>query len=120
ALRVPLAWVIAARRARTARGIYAQLGGASPLLANTEAQAQALEDALDAEYRCFIAMRYWHPLTAAAVAAVKMWQPDEIVLLPLYPQFSTTTTGSSLAAWRHEAARRDLDCPTRAVSNYPT
>jgi ferrochelatase len=119
-LRLPLAWLIAMRRNAVATEIYAHLGGASPLLANTEAQAQGLEAALGADYRCFIAMRYWHPLTAAAVAAIKAWQPDEIVLLPLYPQFSTTTTGSSLTAWRHEAARQDLDCSTRAVSNYPT
>jgi ferrochelatase len=118
-LRLPLAWVIAARRARIARGIYAQLGGASPLLANTEAQAQALEVELGAEYRCFIAMRYWHPLTAAAVGAVKAWQPEEIVLLPLYPQFSTTTTASSLAAWRCEAMRQGLVGKTRAVRSYP-
>ncbi len=78
----------------------------SPLLANTEAQAQALEAELGAEYRCFIAMRYWHPLTAATVSAVKAWRPDEIVLLPLYPQFSTTTTASSLDAWREEARRQ--------------
>jgi ferrochelatase len=119
-LRLPLAWLIARRRCAVASEIYAHLGGASPLLANTEAQARALEAALGAGYRCFIAMRYWHPLTAAAVAAVKAWQPDDIVLLPLYPQFSTTTTGSSLTAWRHEAARQGLDCPTRIVSNYPT
>lgn len=73
-----------------------------------------------AEYRCFIAMRYWHPLTAATVGDVKAWQPDEVVLLPLYPQFSTTTTGSSLAAWRKEAARQGLGGTTRVVRSYPT
>ena len=61
-------------------------------------------------------MRYWHPLTAEAVAAVKAWRPDEIVLLPLYPQFSTTTPASSLAAWHAEARRQGLACPTRAAS----
>jgi protoporphyrin/coproporphyrin ferrochelatase len=118
-LRLPLAWAIAARRTRIARGIYAQLGGASPLLANTEAQARALEEALGSEYRCFVAMRYWHPLTAAAVGAVKAWQPDEMVLLPLYPQFSTTTTASSLEAWRREATRQGLGGKTRAIRSYP-
>jgi protoporphyrin/coproporphyrin ferrochelatase len=118
-LRLPLAWLIAARRASTARGIYAQLGGASPLLANTQAQAQALETELGPEYGCFIAMRYWYPLTAAAVGAVKAWQPDEIVLLPLYPQFSTTTTASSLEAWRREAMRQGLGGMTRAIRSYP-
>src|SRR6266702_5047153 len=99
-LRLPVAWLISWRRARVAREIYAQLGGGSPLLANTEAQARALEAELGAEHRCFVAMRYWSPLTAAAVGTVKAWQPDEVVLLPLYPQFSTTTTASSLEAWR--------------------
>jgi ferrochelatase len=118
-LRLPFAALIASRRAATARRIYAQLGGASPLLANTEAQARALERELGAEYRCFVAMRYWHPLTAASVSEVKEWAPDEIVLLPLYPQFSTTTTGSSLAVWEREARRRKLDAPTRQIRSYP-
>src|SRR5205085_324606 len=109
-LRLPLARLIASRRSRVAAEIYAHLGGASPLLANTKAQARALEAELGPDDRCFIAMRYWHPLTAATVAEVKAWQPDEIVLLPLYPQFSTTTTASSLAAWRSEAARQGLRC----------
>jgi protoporphyrin/coproporphyrin ferrochelatase len=118
-LRRPLAWIIAARRAPIARKIYDQLGGASPLLANTEAQAWALEAELGADYRCFIAMRYWHPLTAAAVSGVKAWQPDEIILLPLYPQYSTTTTASSLALWRQEAMRQGLGGKTRAIRSYP-
>lgn len=119
-LRYPIAWLIARARSRTAAEIYAHLGGSSPLLANTEAQARALEDELGGEYRCFIAMRYWRPLTQEAVTAVKEWQPDEIVLLPLYPQFSTTTTASSLRAWREEARRQGLACPTREISDYPT
>jgi protoporphyrin/coproporphyrin ferrochelatase len=119
-LRLPLAWLIAWRRAGTAGQIYARLGGASPLLANTEAQARALEAELGPEHRCFIAMRYWHPLTAAAVSAVAQWRPAEIVLLPLYPQYSTTTMASSLRAWAEEAARQGLAAPTRAVRSYPT
>jgi protoporphyrin/coproporphyrin ferrochelatase len=118
-LRLPLAALIAARRAPTARQIYAQLGGASPLLANTEAQARALEQELGPDQHCFVAMRYWHPLTAAAVSAVKQWAPDEIVLLPLYPQFSTTTTESSFDAWEREARRQDLVAPTRRIRSYP-
>lgn len=118
-LRLPLAWLIAQRRAVTARRIYAQLGGASPLLANTEMQARALEAALGEGNRCFVAMRYWHPLTAATVAAVKAWRPAEIVLLPLYPQFSTTTTASSLRAWDDEANRQGLAVATRRIRSYP-
>jgi protoporphyrin/coproporphyrin ferrochelatase len=119
-LRRPLAWLIARQRSRAASEIYAHLGGGSPLLANTEAQARALEAALGPEYRCFIAMRYWHPQTEETVAAVAAWRPDEIVLLPLYPQFSTTTAGSSLTAWHAEARRQGLACPVREVPPYPT
>lgn len=118
-LRLPLAWLIAARRTKVARRIFARLGGSSPLLANTEAQARALEAELGADYRCFIAMRYWHPLTEAAVGAVKQWRPDTIILLPLYPQYSTTTTASSLAAWQREARRQGLVAPCRVVRSYP-
>ena len=112
-LRLPLAALIASRRAAPRGEIYAQLGGASPLLANTQAQARALSGNSAPTHRCFIAMRYWHPLTATAVSEVKQWDPDEIVLLPLYPQFSTTTTQSSLAIWEREARRQRLEAPTR-------
>ena len=123
ALPQPLRWVIArlisGRRAATARAIYDKIGGGSPLLANTQAQAQALEAALGADHRCFIAMRYWHPLSDDTARAVKDWQPDRIVLVPLYPQFSTTTTGSSLAAWDETAKRIGLSLPTAALCCYP-
>ncbi|MBV8889650.1 MAG: ferrochelatase [Alphaproteobacteria bacterium] len=118
-LRVPLAWLVAARRAPLARRIYQHLGGGSPLLANTQAQAHALAVLLGPETRCFVAMRYWHPLTEAVVRAVAAWRPDEILLLPLYPQFSTTTTESSLSAWRRAATALGLDIPTRSVRSYP-
>lgn len=119
-IRRPLARLIAWRRAKIARDIYDYLGGGSPLLANTEAQARALEATLSDGTRCFIAMRYWNPLTPAAAYAVKDWQPEEIVCLPLYPQFSTTSTASSLAVWRREAKRIGLDRPTRTIESYPT
>jgi ferrochelatase len=108
-LRVPgfirplLARLIASRRLKPALENYAMLGGKSPLLELTQEQARALEAALSdsaTEVRCVIAMRYWHPFTEEAVAAVQAFAPDEIVALPLYPQFSTTTTGSSMAAWQ--------------------
>ena len=118
-LRLPLARLIAHGRAKTARNIYARLGGASPLLANTVAQAEALETALGNDYRCFVAMRYWHPTSTEAARAVGEWAPDEIVCLPLYPQFSTTTTASSLADWRAAAARQGIDRPARSICCYP-
>ena len=118
-LRLPLARIIARRRAGVAREIYAHLGGRSPLLANTEAQARALEGALGPGYRCFVAMRYWHPVSAETAYEVAKWAPDEIVCLPLYPQFSRTTTASSLAAWQAAAEREGLTCPTHTIRCYP-
>jgi protoporphyrin/coproporphyrin ferrochelatase len=121
-LRGALAWLIAHRRAPTARRIYAHLGGCSPLLANTRAQAAALEAALAGEAitaRVFIAMRYWHPMSKATATAVAAYRPDELLLLPLYPQYSTTTTASSLAAWKRSAAAIGLSVPTRAVCCFP-
>jgi ferrochelatase len=116
-----LAQIISRRRASYARRTYARIGGASPLLKNTEAQARALQDALHdlGGPRVFIAMRYWRPFSEDAARAVKAFDPQEIVLLPLYPQFSGTTSGSSLRRWREAALAAGLSAPTRAVCCYP-
>jgi len=118
-LRRLLAALIAHRRAPVARAIYERLGGGSPLLANTRAQAAALGKWLGEAYRVFVAMRHWHPLSSETAAAVKAWGADDIVLLPLYPQFSTTSTGSSFAAWHEAAAAVGLAAPHRAICCYP-
>lgn len=115
-----LAQVISRRRAPKAKIIYDQMGGGSPLLPLTEEQARALEAALGGDTKVFVAMRYWHPLSEATAAAVKAWRPDEVVLLPLYPQFSTTTTGSSVTAWARAARAVGLEVATRLVCCYPT
>jgi len=116
-----LAYLVAKRRAPLATEIYRHLGGGSPLLPNTEAQARALHTALGggADVRVFIAMRYWHPFTEQTVSDVLDWRPDEVVLLPLYPQFSTTTTASSLLAWHRAARAMKLNVPTRSLCCYP-
>ena len=121
-IRWLLARYIAFRRAPIARRMYEIIGGASPLLANTEDQARALEVSLAdlGEVRCFIAMRYWHPLSDATVDSVKRFAPDRLVLLPLYPQFSRTTSGSSLADWRAAAAKGGLDISSNTICCYPT
>lgn len=114
---------ISRRRAPTARRIYAELGGGSPLLPNTEAQARALEARLsgaEGELRVFPCMRYWHPMSDAVARAVREFDPATVVLLPLYPQFSTTTTGSSVRVWREAAAAAGLEAPTRLVCCYPS
>lgn len=127
-LRVPffvryfLARIIARARLKPATENYALLGGRSPLLELTQAQAAALETALadDVEAKCFIAMRYWHPFSLQAAREVKAWGADEIVLLPLYPQYSSTTTGSSLTAWRTAAAQAGLAMRTTSLCCYAT
>lgn len=122
-VRWALAQFISRRRAPVAREIYRHLGGRSPLLPHTEDQARALQGALAGaadEVRVFIAMRYWHPMTDETVAAVKQFGPDQVVLLPLYPQYSRTTSGSSIAQWRTRAAAAGLSAPTTNVCCYPT
>ena len=106
-VRRPLAVFIARVRERSAIANYAVMGGASPILAQTRAQAHALEIRLQrmlagAEVKVFVAMRYWSPTTAQAAEAVRQFNPDQVVLAPLYPHYSTTTSASSLAAWRQD------------------
>lgn len=119
-LRWLLAQVISRRRAPVAQEIYSQLGGRSPLLDLTLAQATALEAALGPEHRVFVCMRYWHPMATEVAREVKAWGADRIVLLPLYPQYSTTTSGSSLADWTRAAKAAGVTAPARAVCCYPT
>ena len=118
-LRGPLASLLARHRAPKARAIYAKIGGSSPILGQTEAQARALEEALgrEHEWRGYVCMRYWHPMTASVVRSVERFAPDRIVLLPLYPQFSTTTTASSFQAWNDAAT---FKVPTKSIESYPT
>lgn len=120
--RYPLAALISTTRERTAQANYAIMGGASPLLPETGAQARALEAVLktkdpEIEARCFIAMRYWKPFARETAAQVAAFRPDEVVLLPLYPQYSTTTTASSLKDWLSVYAGAGR---SRAVCCYPT
>jgi ferrochelatase len=101
--RKPLARLISTTRARKVQRHYATIGGGSPIRHFTEQQALALEaelvkQGLDA--RCFVAMRYWHPFASEAISRLRAAQCDEVVLLPLYPQYSSTTTGSSLNEWQ--------------------
>ncbi len=102
--RQPLARLIASRRAKHVAHHYGEIGGKSPILEFTNRQAVSLERVLrqDFDARVTVAMRYWHPLTDAAIREMARHAPSELVLLPLYPQYSKTTTGSSLNEWtRH-------------------
>jgi ferrochelatase len=121
-LRYPLAWILAAWRARTARTIYARMGGASPLTAQTFTQARALKMALEdlGEVEVVVAMRYWRPRAREVLRALKDFRPERVVVLPLYPQFSTTTTASSLAEWKKEWAKAGLQSRLYCAGSYPT
>ena len=122
-LRVPffvrpfLARLIARRRLAPATENYALLGGKSPLLELTQAQGSALESALSWRWKRSASSpcAHGHPLSVAIARDVKAWEPDEVILLPLYPQFSTTTTASSLQEWRDAASRVGLIAPVTTL-----
>ena len=116
--RKPLAKLISTTRARRVQHHYRAIGGGSPIRRHTEQQARALETELRGqgiEAHCFVAMRYWHPFTREAIEQVRAAQCDEVVLLPLYPQYSSTTTGSSLNEWRRLFAD---DMPVHCVETF--
>ena len=115
-LQKPLAWFISTRRTQTSQENYKQIGGGSPLKKITEAQAEALQAKLHDEGQdvsVYIGMRYWYPFTEEAVAKIKRDGIDKLVILPLYPQFSISTSGSSFRLleqlWREDPDLRRLD-----------
>ncbi|MGB0843405.1 MAG: ferrochelatase [Alphaproteobacteria bacterium] len=125
----PIRWLIAKyaskKRAPIAREIYASMGGSSPILPNTIKQATSLDEILNGsqmglgKVKTFVAMRYWNPMTDATAQMVKDYAPDRIVLLPMYPQYSRATTGSSVRVWDEAAKKIGLDIPTWTICCYP-
>jgi ferrochelatase len=116
--RRPLAKLISSTRAKRVEHHYSVIGGGSPIRRFTETQARALEQALQAlgvNARCFVAMRYWHPFTAEAVAQLQAADCDEVVLLPLYPHYSSTTVGSSLNEWNRRYRGK---APVRLIGSF--
>lgn len=123
----PLRWLVAKlisrRRAPIAREIYTKLGGSSPILGQTYSQASALHASLagtEHNYEVFVAMRYSSPRALDIIEQVKRFRPNKVVLLPLYPQFSTTTSRSSIREWFEIAKDRKLQAPTVAMCCYPS
>lgn len=123
----PARWLIARTisglRAKKSRGYYARLGGRSVLLPETEAQANALADAAKPyakTVRSFVFMRYWHPMAPEVVAQLKAYAPTRIVAVPMYPQYSTTTTGTSVDALTREARAQGLTTPFEVICCFPT
>lgn len=123
----PFRWVlarlIAARRTNEAQKIYAQMGGGSPILPQTLRQTEALQVQLDAlglgEMRCFTVMRYWRPRADEVIRQVKQFNPKRVVLLPLYPQYSTTTTRSSFMEWRAATHMAGLRAEVHEICCFP-
>ncbi|MDG2243656.1 MAG: ferrochelatase [Rhodospirillaceae bacterium] len=122
----PMRWMIAQiiSRSRTEKSqdIYKLVGGRSPLLPSTQAQADALQEKLEdvAEtVSVHVCMQYWHPMANEVVGAIKEEEPDRIILLPLYPQFSTTTAGTSLNAFNREARAQGLSAPIDSLCCFP-
>lgn len=118
--RQPLARLISATRARHVRRHYQEIGGRSPILEFTLRQARALETELrrDFDARVVVAMRYWHPFTEEAIRELEAHAPEEVVLLPLYPQYSRTTTGSSLHEWTRRFHPNGWNPRVHAISDF--
>ena len=124
-IRYPLAKLIANRRTPTAKKIYQELGGSSPILKLTEEQSQALEVKLNknddlTDYKCFIVMRCWHPRAEDVVKDVIRYNPNEIILMPLYPQYSAATSGSSIKEWKDVCVKNNFKVKTSTICCYPT
>ncbi|MBS1271509.1 MAG: Ferrochelatase [Candidatus Marinimicrobia bacterium] len=124
-LRKPLAKFISSRRSVEVEELYREMGGPSPIREITNKQAEMLRDELrkrdpERDYHAFVAMRYWHPLTEETVEQVKAADVDRLALLPLYPHFSKTTTGSSFKEWNRVIKGTKLsDLPSDSIRAYP-
>ncbi|HEY2647053.1 MAG TPA: ferrochelatase [Candidatus Acidoferrales bacterium] len=118
--RRPLARFIARKRAEDVRQKYNDIGGHSPIRLLTERQARALEAALAPQYdaKCFVAMRYWNPLSAETAAQVAEWHAPDLLLLPMYPQYSFATTASSIKEWKRVFHPNGNAPRERTVENF--
>ncbi len=123
----PFRWMIAklisSRREKIAQDIYSRIGGSSPIIKETEKQLGALKKKLDSkiygqDIKLFIAMRHWHPMSDEVALKVKEYNPDKIILLPLYPQFSTTTTGSSVTDLTEAFKRHKVNAELKNICCY--
>ena len=115
-LQKPLAWFISSRRAKTSQENYQQIGGGSPLRRITEAQGAALKAKLGEKGQAaevYVGMRYWHPFTEEAIAHIKRDGIQQLVVLPLYPQYSISTSGSSFRLleqlWKEDPELTPID-----------
>ncbi len=120
--RYPLAKFISKKRTPIAKNIYREIGNKSPILELTQDQAKVLEKKLSEKgnYKCFVVMRCWHPRAIDVISEVKKYNPNEIILLPLYPQFSASTSGSSINEWKDLCRKQKYQVKTKTICCYPT
>ena len=120
--RYPLAKLISKRRASFAKNIYKKIGNKSPILELTQDQAKSLENNLleKGDYKCFVVMRCWHPRASNVIKKVREYNPGEIILLPLYPQFSAPTSGSSINEWKDLCKKENYKVKIKTICCYPT
>jgi protoporphyrin/coproporphyrin ferrochelatase len=120
--RKTLARIISARRAPKVRELYKNIGGGSPILPQTLRQAKSLQESLSNKgitADVHVAMRYWHPMTEEVLEQIRKDKIEEVVLLPLYPQYSKVTTGSSVKTWQNAAAKMNINhLSTKLIESY--
>ncbi len=119
-LQKPLAWLIAHKRAGKSRRNYSLIGGGSPLTRITLEQERALQETLQADgmYKVVTAMRYWQPRAVSALKKLTEERISKMIALPLYPQYSSATTGSSFADLRREISAAGLSCTLREIDSW--
>jgi len=120
--RYPFAKFLSKKRTPIAKNIYKEIGNKSPILELTQDQAKNLENNLleKGDYKCFVVMRCWHPRAFDVIKKVKEYNPEEIILLPLYPQFSASTSGSSINEWNDLCKKKNYKVKTKTICCYPT
>ncbi|MDY6807321.1 MAG: ferrochelatase [Cyanobacteriota bacterium] len=115
-LQKPLAWLISTLRFEKSQENYKEIGGGSPLRRITDEQALAIQERLEnkgQDAQVYVGMRYWHPFTEEAIAKIKRDQVEKLVILPLYPQYSISTSGSSFRLldqiWQKDAELQKIE-----------
>jgi protoporphyrin/coproporphyrin ferrochelatase len=140
-LQKPLAWLISSLRSKKTGNLYRMIGGKSPILEITSAQAKALENALnqkfpppspppqggrdregvtDVKFKVFVAMRYWHPFTEEVIPEIYNAGIRKIIALSLYPHYSVATSGSSFSKFREVVSHYPIEFfPVSAWYDHP-